>query len=55
MDDRRQEMIRQNRMNRDSDTARNRSEWRHNPNGRPSSDSPPPPHFERRDTTRANR
>lgn len=55
MDDRRQEMIRQNRMNRENDTVNNRN-WRHNPNGRPPSpDGPPPSHFERRDTIRSNR
>jgi hypothetical protein len=55
MDDRRQQMIRQNRMNRDNDTTNYRNQWRHNPAGRPSPDGPPPPHFERRDTTRINR
>jgi hypothetical protein len=55
MDDKRQEMIRQNRMNRPNDTIRNRNEWRHNPDGRPSPDGSPPPHFERRDTLRINR
>jgi hypothetical protein len=55
MDDRRQEMIRQNRMNRDNDTTGNRNQWRHNPIGRPSPGGPPSPHFERRDTIRINR
>jgi hypothetical protein len=54
MDDRRQEMIRQNRMNRDKDTSGTRNQWRHNPNGRSSPDGPPA-HFERRDTIRINR
>jgi hypothetical protein len=54
MDERRQQMIRQNRMNHNNDTSRNRTEWRHNPNGRPSPDGPPPPRFERRDTTTPN-
>jgi hypothetical protein len=55
MDDKRQEMIRQNRMNRENDTTNRRNEWRHNPGGRPSPDGPPPPPFERHDTTRINR
>lgn len=55
MDDRRQEMVRKNRMGRGNDTTNNRNEWRHNQNGRPSPDGLPPPHFERHDTTRINR
>ena len=55
MDDRRQQMIRQNRMNRDNDTTNNRNQRRHNPAGRQSPDGPPPSHFERRDTIRINR
>jgi DNA repair exonuclease SbcCD ATPase subunit len=56
MDDRRQEMIRQNRMNHENDTLGNRNERRHNPNGRPSPDGPPSPRFENgRDTIRTNR
>ena len=54
MDDRRQEMVRKNRMSHGNDTTNNRNEWRHNTNGRPSPDGPPPQHFERRDTTRIN-
>ena len=55
MDDRRQEMIRQNRLNHENDTLGNRNERRHNPNGRPLPDGPPPPRFENRDTIRTNR
>ena len=55
MDDRRQEMIRQNRINRENDTLNNRNERRHSPNGRPSPDYPPPPHFENHDSVRTNR
>lgn len=55
MDDRRQQMIRQNRMNRNNDTTNNRNQRRHNTTGRPSPDGPPPAHFEKRDTIRINR
>jgi hypothetical protein len=52
MDERRQEMIRQNRRNRENDTLNDRNDRRHNPNGRPSPDGPPPPPHPERDTTR---
>jgi hypothetical protein len=55
MDERREEMIRQNRKNRENDTLNNRMDRRHSPNGRPPSDGQPPPHFERRDTISVNR
>jgi hypothetical protein len=48
MDDRRQEMSKQNRMNR-SDTARFRDDRRHTPGG------PPPGQFPGHDTIRVNR
>jgi len=51
MDERRQEMSRQNRKNHDNDTLNMRDGRRHNPNGRPSPDGPPPP-FHNHDTTR---
>src|SRR5665811_2118889 len=38
MDDRRQNMIRQNRMEHGKDSAKSRNERPHNPNGRPSPD-----------------
>jgi hypothetical protein len=41
MDERRQELIRQNRKNHDNDSSAIRSEWRHNRNGRPLPDGPP--------------
>lgn len=55
MDERRQQMIRQNRMNHNNDTSRNRTEWRHNPDGRPLPDGPPPQRFDRRDSMPPNR
>jgi hypothetical protein len=52
MDDRRQEMIRQNRMNHEMDTNRNRNERRHYPGRRPSPDGQPPPPSPEHDTAR---
>jgi hypothetical protein len=54
MDERRQEMIRQNRRNRDNDTLDSRSDRRHNPGGRPPSPDRPPPQsqFQDGDSTR---
>ncbi|TAL66203.1 MAG: hypothetical protein EPN88_08840 [Bacteroidetes bacterium] len=54
MDDRRKEMIRQNRFDHPNDSSDNRNERRHNPNGRPFPDGPPPPSFSDHDTTRLN-
>jgi hypothetical protein len=55
MDERRQEMIRQNRMNHENDSAGFRNDRRHDPNGRPSPDGPPPPsQFPGSDSARAN-
>jgi hypothetical protein len=54
MDERRQEMIRQNRINHGNDTSDFRNERRHDPNGRPSPDGPPPP-YPSKDSTRTNR
>ena len=50
LDERRQEMIRQNRKNHDSDTLKKRSEWQHNPNERP-----PYPEYHEHDTAKINR
>jgi hypothetical protein len=50
MDDRRQEMNRQNRKNRDNDTLNSRDDRRRDQDGRPSSDGPPH-NFQERDTT----
>jgi len=50
LDDRREQMIRQNRMNHEMDTNRNRNDRRHNPSRRPSSGGQPPPHFPEHDT-----
>jgi hypothetical protein len=52
MDERRQQMIRQNRRIHENDTINRRDERRHNPNARQLPDGPPPPRFERHDTTR---
>jgi len=49
MDDRRQEMIKQNRMKRGNDTTRSRDDRRHTPGG------PPSGSFNPHDTTRVNR
>ena len=54
MDERRQDMIRQNRKNHENDTHNYRNERPHNPNGRPSPDGLPP-HFGEHDSTRTNR
>jgi hypothetical protein len=54
MDERRQEMIRQNRMNHENDSANFRNDRRHDPNGRPAPGGPPP-QFPGKDTTRFNR
>ncbi len=51
MDERRQEMSRQFRMNHENDTLNMRDGRRHNPNGRPSPNGPPPP-FHDHDTAR---
>lgn len=50
MDERRQEMIRQNRRNHENDTLDTRGDRRHNPNRRQSPGGGPPP-FHDRDTT----
>lgn len=50
MDDRRQEMIRQNRKNRQNDTLNSRDERRHYPGRRLEHEGPPP--FPDHDTTR---
>lgn len=55
MDDRRQEMYRQNRMNRGKDSTDFRNERPHGQNGRPSPGGPPPQGFRERDSTRVNR
>lgn len=52
MDERRQNMIRQNRKNRDNDSSDYRNERRHNSDERPSPNRPLPPPFPERDTTR---
>lgn len=54
MDDRRQEMNRQNRKDHENDSVDNRNNRRHNPNGRPSPDDPPRG-LRERDSTRVNR
>jgi hypothetical protein len=48
MDERRQEMIRQNRKNRDNDSSAFRNDWRHNHEGRPPAPDgfPPDQRFE---------
>jgi hypothetical protein len=51
MDERRQEMIRQNRKNHENDTLSSRDGRWHNPTRRPAPDGPPPP-FPDHDTTR---
>ena len=51
MDERRQEMIRQNRKNHENDTLSTRDGRWHNPSGRSAPDGPPPP-FPDHDTTR---
>jgi hypothetical protein len=55
MDERRQEMIRQNRKNHENDTLNFRNERRHNPAGRPSPDGTPPSRLREKDTTRVTR
>lgn len=52
MDERRLEMVRQNRKNRENDTSDYRNERRHNSDGRPSPNRPSPPPFPEHDTTR---
>ena len=54
MDDRRREMIRQNRINHENDTINDRNERRHNPNGRPSPGNQPPSHFDDHDSAGIN-
>ena len=54
MDDRRKNMIRQNRMEHVKDSANSRNERPHNPNGHPSPDGLPP-RFGEYDSTRTNR
>jgi hypothetical protein len=51
MDDRRQQIIRQNRKNHENDTLNPRDERHHNPGGRPGPGGPHPP-FPEYDTTR---
>jgi hypothetical protein len=51
MDDRRQQMVRQNRSNHDNDTMNMRNERRHNPDGRLSPEGQPP-QFPEHDSTR---
>jgi len=50
MDERRQEMFRQNWRNREGDSIPDRSDRRHEMNGRSIPDGPPPPHFQTRDS-----
>lgn len=52
MDERRQEMIRQNRKNHESDSSKFRNDRRHNQDGNHSPDGPPHPSFPEHDTTR---
>jgi len=52
MDERRQEMIIHNRKNHENNTLHMRDVRRHNPDGRPSHDGPPPPPSPDHDTTR---
>ncbi|MCX6255390.1 MAG: hypothetical protein NTV31_13050 [Bacteroidia bacterium] len=52
MDDRRQEMTRQNRKNHENDTVTGRNNRRYSRDGRPSPDGLPPPPFPEHDTTR---
>ena len=52
MDERRQEMIRQNRKNHESDSSKFRNDRRHNHDGRSSPDGQPPPPFHELDTNR---
>ena len=55
MDEQRQVMIRNNRKNHENDTLNFRNERRHNPDGRPLPDSPPPHQFPEKDTSRFTR
>ena len=52
MDERRQEMIRQNRKKRKNDTLNFRNDRRHYPDGRPMPEGPKPPSFPGPDSTR---
>jgi hypothetical protein len=52
MDERRQEMIRQNRKNHESDSSKFRNDRRHDQDGNHSPDGPPHPPFPEHDTTR---
>jgi len=52
MDERRQEMIRQNRKNHESDSSKFRNDRRHDQDGNHSPDGPPHPLFPEHDTTR---
>ena len=52
MDERRQEMIRQNRKNHESDSSKFRNDRRHNQDGNHSPDGPPHPLFPEHDTSR---
>ena len=52
MDERRQEMIRQNRKNHESDSSKFWNDRRHNQEGRPPQNGPPPPPFQQHDTNR---
>jgi ElaB/YqjD/DUF883 family membrane-anchored ribosome-binding protein len=51
MDDRRKEMVRKNRFDHSGDSSDNRNERRHNPEGKPFPDGPPPPSFPDHDST----
>jgi hypothetical protein len=52
MDEKRQEMIRKNRMNHDDDSSFSRNDRRHYPDGRQMHDGPPPHLLPEHDTTR---
>lgn len=52
MDERRQEMIKQNRRNHENDTLNNRNDRRHNQDGRSFPEGPPPPPRSGHDSTR---
>lgn len=55
MDERRQVMIRKNRMNHDNDTLNFRKERRHNPDGRALPQGSPPHQSREKDTSRVSR
>ncbi|MEI6049216.1 MAG: hypothetical protein WCS03_09995 [Bacteroidota bacterium] len=54
MDERRQEMIRQNWKNHESDSLNFRNDRRHYPDGRPPEDGATPPPFTEHDSTRSS-